>query len=353
MAAVMMTMLLGMAAFSVDYGYVLTARSDLQGAADAAVLAAARELVPDASGSQDYAVYATREKVRDYANANINSAEWFQIPDADIEVGRYDPGTIYSGDPLALLNTGVFDTVRVTLRQDGVNNDGIPLFFARALGFDEANLQVTATAVLPPVSSIRPGDGVLPFAVHIAEWNAMSIGSERSIYGDGHIEDSSGNHLGGNWGTVDIGEDNNSANDMRDQILEGLRQSDLDGLAADIGPDGLPRIPDNTKLQAPVWVNGDTGLSAGMQSAVEDILFTPRIIPLYDYVSDPGDNSEFRIVSWGTVEVIDVDLHGALPNKHLTIRRGQAYMGTLSANTDLSDTSNTIQGVFAAAMLVE
>ena len=353
LAAMMMVMLLGMAAFSVDYGYILTARTDLQAAADAAVLAAARELVPNEDGSQDYSIYATREKVRDYANTNINSAEWFQIPDDDIEIGRYDTSTIYSGGPLTLLQDGVFDTVRVTLRQDGVNNDSIPLFFARVLGSNAADIQVSATAVLPPARGMKPGSGVLPFAVPIDEWNAMSIGTERSIYGDGHIEDSSGNHLGGNWGTVDIGEDNNSANDMRDQILEGLRQSDLDGLAADVGPDGLPRIPDNTELQAPLWVNGDTGLSAGMQSAVEDIMFTPRLIPLYDEVFDPGNNSEFHIVCWGVVEVIDVDLHGALPNKHLTIRRGQAYMGTLTAATDLSDTANNIQGAFAAAMLVE
>jgi len=353
LAAVMMTALLGMAAFSVDYGYILTARTDLQTAADAAVLAAARELVADENGCQYHSILATREKVREYANANINGAEWFQIPDVDIEVGRFDPSTIYSGGPLTLLQDGVFDTVRVTLRRDGVSNDCIPLFFARALGSNMTNIQATATAVLPPAGAMTPGDGVLPFSVHIDEWNAMSIGTERSIYGDGHIEDNNGNHLGGNWGTVDIGEDNNSANDMRDQIREGLRQSDLDALADDTGPDGLPRIPDNTELKAPVWLNGDTGLSAGMQCAVEDILFTPRIIPLYDSVSNPGNNSEFHVVAWGIVEVIDVDLHGQLANKHLTIRRGQTYMGTLKANADLSDTSNTIQGAVAAAMLVE
>ena len=353
LAAIMMIALLGMAAFSVDYGYILTARTDLQAAADAAVLAAARELVPDENGSQYYSIHLTREKVRDYVNANINSAEWFQIPDDDIEIGRYDTSTVYSGAPLTLLQDGTFDTVRVTLRQGGANNDGIPLFFARALGFDEADIQVTATALLPPAKAMTVGSGVLPFAVHIDEWNDMSIGTERSIYGDGHIEDNNGNHLGGNWGTVDIGEDNNSANDMRDQIREGLRQSDLDALAADVGPDGLPRIPDNTELQAPVWVNGDTGLSAGIQSAVEDIMFTPRLIPIYDDVSGPGNNSEFHIVCWGVVEVIDVDLRGNLANKHLTIRRGEAYMGKLTANTDLSDTSNTIQGAVAAAMLVE
>jgi uncharacterized membrane protein len=148
LAAVMMTMLLGMAAFSVDYGYILTARTDLQGAADAAVLAAVRELVPDADGSQYFVTYLTRERVREYANHNINSPERFQVPDSDIEIGRFDPSTIYSGAAQTLLQDGILDTVRVTLRQDGVTNDRLPLFFARALGYREAELRVSATAVL-------------------------------------------------------------------------------------------------------------------------------------------------------------------------------------------------------------
>ncbi len=92
LAAVMMTILLGMAAFSVDYGYILTARTDLQATADAAALAAVRELVPDEYGSQYMSIPRTRQVVRDYVQANIDPS--FQVPDSDIEIGRSDPNTI-------------------------------------------------------------------------------------------------------------------------------------------------------------------------------------------------------------------------------------------------------------------
>ena len=353
LTAIMMTMLLGMAAFSVDYGYILTARTDLQATADAAALAAVRELVPDAYGSQEYALYGTRDKVREYANANINSAERFQIPDADIEIGRYDPSTIYSGGPLTLLSTGVSDTVRVTLRRDGVLNDTIPLFFARALGLDHAEMTVTATAVLPPVKVLKPGDGILPFAVDINEWNVMITGNERKIYGDGHMEDAAGNPVPGNWGTVDIGGEENSTADIGDQIEEGLRQSDLDSLASSTAPaDGQPRIPDSSEMAAPLWVNAETGLSSSLQSPLEDIVGTPRIIPLFDVVSGTGDTAEYHIVGWGVVIVTDVNLTTAVHLKHLTIQRCYTYEGTFTAASDLSDTDN-VQGAFAAAILVE
>lgn len=356
LAAVMMTALLGMAAFSVDFGYILTARTDLQAAADAAVLAAARELVPDANGSQYYATDVARQSVRDYANSNINSsADGFQIPDADIEIGRYDPSTIYNDGPLTLLSTGVFDTVRVTLRMDGATNDTIPLFFARVLGIDEAGIHVTATAVLPPVKVLGPGDGILPFAVDINEWNLLDTGDEINIYGDGHIEDTDGNPVPGNWGTVDIGGEENSTADIGDQVVDGLRQSDLDSLASSTAPEtGQPRIPDSAEMGAPLWVNSETGLSASLQSPLTTIMDsgTPKIIPLFDVVAGTGDTAEYHIVSWAVVMVTGVNLHGALKFKHLTIERRYTYEGTFTATDDLSNTDN-VQGAFAAAILVE
>ena len=353
LSVAMLTVLLGMAAFSVDYGYTLTARADLQGAADAAVLAAARELTPDNYGWQGYSEYHAREMVRNFANSNINAGGSFQIPDADIEIGRYDPATIYSDGPLTLLDDGILDTVRVTLRQDGVNNDSIPLFFARVLGFDQANVVVTATAILPPVKVLKPGDGILPFAVDINEWNAMSAGDQRSIYADGTMEDSAGDRIPGNWGTVDIGDANNSTDDIGAQILEGLRQSDLDALASSTAlADGQPRILDSSELAAPLWVDADTGISTALKAPLEEIIGIPKIVPLFGSVSGTGDTAEYRIIGWGVVMVTEVDLLGALADRHLTVQRCYTYDGTLTATTDLSDTDN-IQGAFAAATLVE
>jgi hypothetical protein len=358
LAAIMMTVLLGMAAFSVDLGYILTARTDLQATADAAALAAVRELLPDTYGSQYLSIPRARQRVREYANNNIPG---LQIPDADIEIGRYDRSTIYSGGPVTLLNPDPldrpFDTVRVTLRQDGVTNATVPLFFARALGFDHADVEVTATAILPPVKNLFPGNKVMPFAVDINLWNQEPMGDPLNIYGDGHIEDADGNTIPGNWGTVDIGGEENSTADIGTQVEEGLRQSDLDSLASATAPaDGQPRIAQSEWMEAPLWVNSETGLSSSLQSPLQDVVDTGgyRIIPLFDVVQGTGDTAEYHIISWGVVEVTGVDLTAALKFKHLTIQRACRYDGKFTATDNLSyDGIDNVQGAFAAAILVE
>ena len=110
--ALMIVPLFAMVVFSVDYGYLAKVRSDLQRSADAAALAAVQDLIPTSAGIQD--LQSVRQNVRTYVTSNIDAS--FQVRDADIEIGRYDPATIYSN--VSLLNDGTFDTVRVTLRRD-------------------------------------------------------------------------------------------------------------------------------------------------------------------------------------------------------------------------------------------
>ena len=60
LVAVLSVPMFGMAAFAVDYGYILWIRTELQRAVDAAALAAVQELAPATDGSQDLdAVRAT------------------------------------------------------------------------------------------------------------------------------------------------------------------------------------------------------------------------------------------------------------------------------------------------------
>lgn len=150
--AVLMIPILGMVAFTVDYGYLLKKRADLQRAADAAALAAVRDLVPDSSGDQDLA--KVRETVRQYAALNIPEVENFAVLDADIQIGRYDPESIY--DSVTLLDWGVFDTVTVKLRYDNQANSPVSLLFARILGINESDVNATATAILQKGSILTP-----------------------------------------------------------------------------------------------------------------------------------------------------------------------------------------------------
>ena len=94
--------MVGLLALSIDYGFLLKERTDLQKAADVAALAAARELTPKADGTQDLA--EVRRIARYYANLNVPNVSDLTITDADIEIGRYDRDTIYSS--VDLLRTG-------------------------------------------------------------------------------------------------------------------------------------------------------------------------------------------------------------------------------------------------------
>jgi hypothetical protein len=335
--------LIGIVAFAVDYGHLLKVRCDLQRYADCAALAAVQELIPDDVGYQDLA--AVRAVARDYVTQNLGGG--FTVLDADIEMGRYDPDTIYS--QVTLLNSGIFDTVRLKLRRDSSANSGVPLFFAKIFGMNSSGVVASGTAVLQKGRFLSPGSNVLPFAVPKEEWNSLSPGDEWVIYGDGKMEDALGNSIPGNWGTLDIGSTNNSTADLSDQIVNGMDQADLDTLHAD------GRIPssDYIDAQSTTWMQADPGLSSGMKSAVREVHGQARIIPLYEAMSgSSGNNLEYEITSWGVVKVIDSLWNGA-KNTHVIVQKSYIYDGHLSPNPNLDDYNNIIPGAFTSPVLVE
>jgi hypothetical protein len=339
--ALLIVPLLAMVAFAVDYGYLLKVRTDLQRAADATALAAVQDLISASDGTQDLAT--VRATVREYAAMNVGAS--FQVLDSDIEIGRYDPATIYSNP--TLLNTGVYDTIRLTLRRDSQANSPVSLFFAKVLGIYDSDITATATAVLQKVTTLRPGNDILPFSVPLDMWNGQSEIDQWKIYGDGKLEDGDGNVVPGNWGTVDIGDTNNSTDDLVDQINDGLRQEDLD----DLDNDG--RIPSSTHIDCdqPLNLNGDPGLSVGIKSAVRAAHGKKRIIPIYDTI-DTSVGLEFHVVRWGVITVIDSHWIGE-NNTHVKVEKDNFYSGELRPQTDLSNVVNVIEGAYTSPVLVE
>ncbi len=353
LVAVSLIGLMLVVAYCIDYGYLLLVRTDLQRCADAAALAAAQELLPDEDGNQpDDAEDNARAVAQNYANLNARSGT-ITIATEDIEIGNYDAATVNSGS-VTILSDALPNTVRVTLRLDGTVNSSVPLFFGRVIGANEASMVVTATAAIRRPRSLAVGNGILPMAMDESEWNSMSYGDEVVVYGDGRVEDQYGNQVAGNWGTVDIGNSNNSTNDLRNQIENGLRQSDLDFMAGDTDINGDPRIPDNTELPPNTWVNGDPGLSAGMQSALSNVIGQTRMIPIVDQISGGnGNNSEFHVVRWGVVNIVSAQLTGKKSNKHVRVRKTSIYNGSLRPHSDLSVTTEMIDGAFGPAGLIE
>ena len=82
LTAVLVLPLLGMLAFSIDVGFLLKKRAELQRAADAAALAAVVDLVPDPYGNQD--LDKVRATVRQYAADNITDISGFTVLDLSL-----------------------------------------------------------------------------------------------------------------------------------------------------------------------------------------------------------------------------------------------------------------------------
>lgn len=344
LAALLVAALVGMVAYSIDHGYLLKVRSDLQKAADASALAAVQDLIRQEDGTQN--LEAVRQTVLDYVRDNL-SEENFQVAVADIEIGRYDPNSIYSG--LKLLNTGTFDAVRVTLRRDGVTNSQAPLFFARVFGQDEAAVVASGAAVLQKAQRMGPGAEILPFATPIGLWNSLSPGEQWSAYGDGKLKDQSGSDVPGNWGTLDVGDTGNSSSDLNNQILDGLRQPDLDALQSD------GRIPNNQYLdsEVPAWMQGDTGLSSGLKQSVQIVHGQKKLIPIYDQLANPnGSHVDFHVIGWGVVTVIDSEWSG-FTNTRVILEKSHWMNGKLRPKGTLGSTGGYIEGAYTSPVLVE
>ena len=342
----LMLPLLALIAFFVDYGFLLYVRTDLQRSADQAVLAGVRDLLPNAQGEQDFE--AVKQRIIEYVHSNLGDD--FDINADDIEIGRYNPTSIYTN--LEMLTDGTLDTVRVSLRRDNSSNSSVSLYFARLFDRDESNVSVVSAAVMQRARYLGPGTSILPFAVSDELWNSLNDGDEFNIYGDGQVDDGAGNSIPGNWGTVDIGPTNNSTADLREQIRNGLSQSDLDSLH---GQGRIPNADFIDSQQMPLSLNADPGFSAGIKSAIQDVHGQTKLIPIYDSGSIPnggGNNFGYEIIGWGVVEVVDSEWRGS-QNSYVNVQKSYLYDGKLIANPDLSDTTNVIDGAFTFPVLVQ
>ena len=136
LSAFLMILMLGMVAFSVDLGYILLVKTELQVAADSAALAA---------GSQMSSPRAELEaSAKNYASLNKAGGHAVELSSADIEYGIWDQD---ARSFVATPNVG--NALRVTTRRNnstGHNN----LFFAKVLGKDTFDVSASAIALGNP-----------------------------------------------------------------------------------------------------------------------------------------------------------------------------------------------------------
>jgi Flp pilus assembly protein TadG len=371
LAAILAIVMIAVVAFSVDIGYVLKAKEELQRTADAAALATGWEYGKQLSVGQtgDNASLIARSTASDYASYNEVTGQPVYVntnaansTDGDVVFGYVsDLGagadTFQTGDP------NLYNAVRVRVSKDSSLNGEVPYFFARVFGLQGQVLRAEATAaIIRDVKGFQtPADGsnlnILPFALDLATWNSWTAGQGSDNYkwdaqcnhvsagSDGKLEINlypQGTGSPGNRGTVDIGNANNSTCDIARQIVDGISPQDLQALA-DNGRQLEFDANGNLEL------NGDTGISAGVKDELASIIGQPRVIPVFSTVVGPGNNAEYTIVKWIGIRVMDVKLTGAMSKKYVTIQAAPIIVKGAIA----SATTGTSVNVFSPVVLVK
>src|SRR5947209_1781613 len=185
--ALLLIPMLGMLAFSIDAGYMVLVRTDLQNTADAAALAGAEKLqelyvqynlpgqliqstiLAKATTNLPDSPMATAERFSSYNKAgNVN----ITLLDQDVQFGFTSAeGKFFPNKP------GFPNTIQVTVRRDGTANGSVGLFFAGVLGMSSIDVQATARATIYAgnATSLQAIPGVnahiLPVALDYKNWD--------------------------------------------------------------------------------------------------------------------------------------------------------------------------------------
>ncbi|MFM2096899.1 MAG: hypothetical protein RIS70_4023 [Planctomycetota bacterium] len=353
LSAFMMIMVMGLLAFSIDLGYLYVSRDQMQRSADAAAIAACWDLVDTAApaGYANTATTTTKARVTAAAYASMNKVlnNAPTLGENDVTVGYLanpsDPST-------AMVTSGAFtpNAVNVRVQRSSSQNGSVPLFFGRVFGLSDLNMQTDATAAI--LTSVKgftnPSTGgnldILPFALDEETWGDLLAGggtdqwsydteTAEVLRGSDGIRECNlypqGTGAPGNRGTVDIGGQDNSTRDIARQIVSGVNSADLahHGGSIQLNSSGV------------LYLNGDTGISAGVMDELVSIVGKPRIVPVFRSVTNPGNNATYSIVKFCGIRIVDVDLRGSISSKRVMIQpanivtRGGIYSEIPSSST--------------------
>ena len=171
---IVLVVLLGFAALTVDIGQIVVVKARLQNAADAAALAGVSQ-TPDQE--------AIRSVAHQYAALN-SPDQGAVLVDADIRIGRWDveSGVLIEGGEPA-------NAVQIAVRRSEANGNPLELSFAPILGVAQSDVAASAVAVRPPpktadtVPSALPVPGFGPVDPKIADHNPGKSGPSEPANG--------------------------------------------------------------------------------------------------------------------------------------------------------------------------
>lgn len=316
LAALLMTFLVGMLAFSIDIGYICSVQAELQDAADAAALAGAQQLQnpfvayysPGITESQQQSIYTTVTTdtssplspiptAQQYAAYNQAGGVYVQVPTTDVSFQYYD-GTTFSAPNYS---SNFFpNTVTVKTRRDKVSNGPLGLFFAPIFGLSSTSLTAAASATIyaGDVSSLQVIPGVnahiLPVALDVNAWTNFANGNFSSPWVSGVVTTASnGNsqlqvyiqntNTPGSFGLLDVGVPSNNAPAFRNWIDNGTTPNDISYL---LNNELLP-----VSLTVPKQWKCGPGLTSTLLSNFQSQVGEANLIPLFVPVSPTGSTA--------------------------------------------------------------
>jgi len=346
LAVAMMLVMLGVAAFTVDFGLLNVTKGQIQNAADSAAHAAMQELVQGIGPGAAVTSKTAAENAGETARLMVQRFRTGDVQSTQLEVARdirfgrrsWDAGT---SQWVREWGVSPYNMVEVSVRRTEAANAPLGAVFSRVFGKKSFDLEARSVASVAPTTgfSLPAGSSstinILPIALDLTTWNALLAqihdgtpngfqdqhryhSSTRSVStGPDNIPevniypDANSNLPPGNRGTVDIGSPNNSTADLVRQILTGINSYDLSF---------FPNNELKFNSQGVLYLNGDTGISAGIEDALRSIIGKPTAIPIFITVSGPGNNAQYTIVKFVGVRVMAVKLTGGPDQRYLRVQ---------------------------------
>jgi Flp pilus assembly protein TadG len=365
LALILMTVLIGMLAFTVDVGMMVSSRAELRRTADAAALAGCWQMIDSVSKNQSEtqtqtAVASTAASTA-LLNSVCNQGPVLTTSGAETDVTQGYMTSYTSTMLLPAAATNPLRAVRVRVRRTAASNGAVPYFFGKIFGQTGREITVEATAAVarqvkgftvPETGNLN----VMPFVVDEQSWNLCiaGVGTDTRSYNaatgavttaaDGIKEVNifpQGTGAPGNRGTVDIGDSGNSTADLSRQIRDGVSATDLQELAKPL------EIPTTGGLT----LGGDPGVSAGIKDDLASIIGETRVIGVFSTLTGNGNNAVYTVVRWVGVRVMSVQLTGSASSKHVLVQPATVIMrGTIPA---LDGTKTYSDSIFSPVVLVQ
>ncbi len=350
MTTVAMTTILGFSALAIDVGNLCMTKSELQRTADAAALAGAAGLISDNLLKANYDPRPDASvQIDTYALMNRSGGNGMIVSSNDIVIGHLDD-PLDSTESLDLAMS-TYNAVEVTVRRDAQHNGAVDTFFASILGIGSVDLEAKATAIIDDRfagfanPNMFPGPFV-PFAISETYYNTQLAGNvdnwswnagtgtpenvsdgivEVWIYPEDNNSNGNGNGNGGNggnsggggnFGSLNIGINNQGTSQLGDQIENGVTDAQL---IDEIGTDTIMFF-DSNGGSLTYSISGNPGISGGMTPYVEARIGDVIGFLIHDGVTDNGSNADFNIIGMRFGRLMEIDLTGNPSDKRIVIQ---------------------------------